>query len=78
MAKRDYKQNSLRTIYKNLIKTNRDAKVSVSSAEKRTRAELLDAVEDLFQGGKNSISPDKLRAFLTMLVLSSKNSSDDR
>jgi len=78
MAKRDYKQNSLRTIYKNLIKTNRDAKVSVSSAEKRTRAELLDAVEDLFQGGKSSISPDKLRAFLTMLVLSSKNSSDDR
>lgn len=78
MAKRDYKLSSLRTIYKNLIRTNRDTKVSVSSTEKRTRAELLDAVEDLFQGGKGSISPDKLRGFLTMLVLSSKNSSDDR
>lgn len=78
MAKRDYKLSSLRTLYKSLIKTNRDKKVSVSSAEKRTRAELLDAIEDLFQGGKKSISPDKLRAFLTMLVLSSNNSSDDR
>ena len=78
MAKRDYKLSSLRTSYKNLIKTNRDSKVSVASANKRDRAELLDAIEDLFQGGAKSISPDKLRAFLTMLVLSTKNSSDDR
>lgn len=78
MAKRDYKLSSLRTSYKNLIKTNRDSKVSVASTDKRDRAELLDAIEDLFQGGAKSISPDKLRAFLTMLVLSTKNSSDDR
>ena len=78
MAKRDYKLSSLRATYKGLIKTNRDTKVSVDSADKRTRAELLDSIEDLFQGGVGTITPEKLRAFLTMVVLSSKNSSDDR
>ena len=78
MAKRDYKLSSLRTLYTGLIKTNRDTKVSVASTEKRTRAELLDSIEDLFQGGAGTITPEKLRAFLTMVVLSTKNSSDDR
>ena len=78
MAKRDYKSSTLRTTYKNLIATNRDTKVTVSSDDKRTRAELLDAIEDLFQGGEGSITPEDLRAILTMIVLSNKNSSDDR
>ncbi len=78
MAKRDYKDSTLRNGYKSLVGTNRDTKVSVASSDKRTRAELLDSIEDLFQGGKNTITPEDLRAVLTMIVLSSNNSSDDR
>jgi len=78
MAKRDYKSSTLRNGYKSLVGTNRDTKVSVASSDKRTRAELLDSIEDLFQGGKNTITPEDLRAVLTMIVLSSNNSSDDR
>jgi len=78
MAKRDYTSSTLRNTYKRLISINRDSKVSVASTDKRDRAELLDAVENLFQGGVKSISPEKLRAFLTMLVLSTNNSTDDR
>lgn len=78
MAKRDYKDSTLRNGYKSLVGTNRDRKVSVASGDKRTRAELLDSIEDLFQGGVGTITPEKLRAFLTMVVLSSNNSSDDR
>jgi len=78
MAKRDYKSSSLRNIYKSLVGNNSDRKVSVTSSDKRTRAELLDSIEDLFQGGAGSITPEDLRAMLTMIVLSTKNSSDDR
>jgi len=78
MAKRDYKSSTLRNGYKSLVGTNSDRKVSVASSDKRTRAELLDSIEDLFQGGKNTITPEDLRAVLTMIVLSSNNSSDDR
>jgi hypothetical protein len=78
MAKRDYKDSTLRSGYKSLVGTNRDTKVSVASGDKRTRAELLDSIEDLFQGGENTITPEDLRAVLTMIVLSSNNSSDDR
>jgi hypothetical protein len=78
MAKRDYKDSTLRNGYKSLVGTNSDRKVSVASSDKRTRAELLDSIEDLFQGGKNTITPEDLRAVLTMIVLSNKNSSDDR
>ncbi len=78
MAKRDYKSKTVRSGYKSLVGTNRDTKVSVASSDKRTRAELLDSIEDLFQGGENTITPEDLRAVLTMMVLSSKNSSDDR
>ena len=78
MAKRDYKSSTLRNGYKSLVGTNSDRKVSVASSDKRTRAELLDSIEDLFQGGENTITPEDLRAILTMIVLSNKNSSDDR
>jgi len=78
MAKRDYKSSALRNIYKSLVGNNSDRTVSVTSSDKRTRAELLDSIEDLFQGGAGSISDEDLRAILTMIVLSTKNSSDDR
>lgn len=78
MAKRDYKSRTVRDSYKSLVVTNRDTKVSVAANDKRTRAELLDSIEDLFQGGVGTISAEDLRAILTMIVLSSKNSSDDR
>jgi len=41
MAKRDYTNSTLRSAYKSLIGTNRDSKVSVATADKRDRAELL-------------------------------------
>ena len=78
MAKRDYKSSSTRNPYKSLVGTNRDSKVPVGASDKRTRAELLDSIEDLFQGGAGSISAEDLRAILTMIVLSNKNTSDDR
>jgi len=78
MAKRDYKSSTLRNGYKSLVGTNSDRKVSVALGDKRTRAELLDSIEELFQGGTGTITSEKLRAFLTMVVLSSKNSSDDK
>lgn len=79
MAKRDYKATSLKSLYRGFMKTNKDTKVSVAKVDKRSRAELLDMVEELFEGGGDgSISSEKLRAFLHILVKSTKNSSDDR
>jgi len=78
MAKRDYKSSTLRNTYKSLVRKNKDTKVSVAATDKRTRAELLDSIEDLFQGGQGTISAEDLRAMLTMIVLSFKNSSDDK
>jgi len=77
MAKGDYKDSTRKTRYKALVGTNTDTKVDVSSDEKRKRAELLDMVEDLFQDGNKSITADKLRAFLHIMVKSVQNSSDD-
>jgi hypothetical protein len=78
MAKGDYKSSTRKSGYRTLIKTNRDSKVSVTSDDKRTRAELLDMVEELFDDPAGHITAEKLRAFLHMLVMSSKNSADDR
>lgn len=77
MAKGDYKDSSRKTRYKGLVSTNTDTKVTVAADEKRERAELLDMVEDLFQDGNKSITADKLRAFMHILVKSVQNSSDD-
>lgn len=78
MAKLDYKSTSLRTIYKNLVSTQKLTKVSVPKTEQRTRAELLDALEELFQtNGNKDITAEKLRSFLHILVKSTKNSLDD-
>ena len=77
MAKGDYKDSTRKTRYKSLVATNTDTKVTVASDEKRERAELLDMIEDLFQDGNKSITADKLRAFLHIMVKSVQNSSDD-
>jgi len=77
MAKGDYKDSTRKTRYKALVKTNTDTKVAVAVDEKRKRAELLDIIEDLFRDGNKSITADKLRAFLHIMVKSVQNSSDD-
>tara|TARA_R110000824_G_scaffold289302_3_gene477843 strand:+ start:2376 stop:2612 length:237 start_codon:yes stop_codon:yes gene_type:complete len=78
MAKGDYKDSTRKSSYRTLVKTNRDSKVSVASSDKRSRAELLDMVEELFETKAGGITAERLRAFLHMLVMSSKNSTDDR
>lgn len=78
MAKNDYTLRSIKDRYKALVRTNRDTKVTVDVSEKRTRAELLDMVEELFETGNKNITAEKLRAFLHILVKSTKNSADDR
>lgn len=77
MAKGDYKDSTRKTRYKALVKTNTDTKVTVAADEKRKRAELLDIIEDLFRDGNKTITADKLRAFLHIMVKSVQNSSDD-
>lgn len=77
MARGDYKNSTRKTRYKALVTTNTDTKVTVAADEKRERAELLDMIEDLFQDGNKSITADKLRAFLHIMVKSVQNSSDD-
>lgn len=77
MAKGDYKDSARKTRYKTLVTTNTDTKVTVAADEKRERAELLDMIEDLFRDGNKSITADKLRAFLHIMVKSVQNSSDD-
>ena len=77
MAKGDYKDSTRKTRYKSLVSTNTDTKVAVAADEKRERAELLDMIEDLFRDGNKSITADKLRAFLHIMVKSVQNSSDD-
>tara|TARA_R100000951_G_C2640920_1_gene180931 strand:- start:1116 stop:1457 length:342 start_codon:yes stop_codon:yes gene_type:complete len=77
MAKGDYTNTTRRAGYRTLVRKQTLAKVSVASDDKRTRAELLDMVEELFETKTRQITAEKLRAFLTVLVLSLDNSSDD-
>ena len=77
MAKGDYTNSTTRSGYRTMMATNSDSKVTVASNEKRDRAELLDMVEDLFQGEAGHITAEKLRAFCHILVKSVQNSSDD-
>ena len=69
MAKGDYKNSDVKSRYRNLAKARTDLKeasekIVVSNDDKRTRAELLDIVEEL-------------RAVLYMIINSLGNSSDD-
>ena len=84
--KKDYKDTEVRTKHRTKVPRVTLTKVEPADDDKRTRAELLDAIEDLFQntfysGRKQSydkeIDLESLRSILTMLVLSATNSSDD-
>ena len=75
--KKDYKNSDLRTKYKDLVKRQTLTKITVASEEKRSRAELLDMVEELFVGRQKRVDTEKLRAFFTMLVLANGNLTDD-
>ena len=84
--KKDYKDTEVRNIHRTKVPRVTLTKVEPADDDKRTRAELLDAIEDLFQntffsGRKQSydkeIDLESLRSILTMLVLSATNSSDD-
>ena len=78
MAKKDYKNSVVRTLYKTLLPKKKLVKVVVSKDETRSRAELLDMVEELFETKSKHITAENLRAFLHILVKSTKNSNDDR
>ena len=84
MAKGDYTDSSTRERYRELVvkPAQTPATVTVPDSEKRTRAELLDMVEELFQTKVKTGSdylPDfeKTRALLHILIKSVNNSSDD-
>ena len=46
--------------------------------EVRGRAELLDMLEEMFESKEKHITAESIRAFLSILVKSTKNSTDDR
>ncbi len=78
MAKGNYTDSTTRTGYKNKVREQTLTKVVVDSTEKRTRAELLDMVEELFETtGEKSITAETLRAFCHILLKSVQNTSDD-
>jgi len=90
MAKEDYTDSDLVDEYGELIRKPATAfpTVTVSNAEKRTRAELLDILEEIFDsestvGGGNvieqnvPIDPKNFRALVHMLIKSTVNTSDD-
>ena len=56
MAKLDYTNSSLKTKYKTIIKDQDLSKVTVSDNEKRSRAELLDMIEELFEAIKSNVA----------------------
>ncbi len=78
MAKGDYTSSQTINGYKAKVRQQTLNKVVVDSAEKRTRAELLDMVEELFETtGGGSITAETLRAFCHILLKSIQNISDD-
>jgi|TARA_R100000081_G_C4772923_1_gene146717 hypothetical protein len=78
MAKGDYTNSSTRNAYKTKVRQQTLTKVVVDSTEKRTRAELLDMVEELFETtGEKSITAETLRAFCHILLKSVQNTTDD-
>ena len=83
MSKKDYKDTNIKNRYKDLVEDPESdlVKVTVSSDEKRTRAELLDMIETLFVEDDmfvfNRSLIEKLRAMLHILIKSVDNSLDD-
>jgi butyrate kinase len=84
MAKQDYTNSSVINKYKTLVVKPgvTPSKITVADSEKRTRAELLDMVEELFQTKVETASDylpnfEKIRALLHILIKSVNNSEDD-
>ena len=89
MSKDNYRDTTLINKYKNLVRKPSSSLplVSVATEEKRTRAELLDILEDLFDS-ENAledgiieeqlpIDTEKFRAMMHILIKSLSNTSDD-
>jgi hypothetical protein len=85
--KRNYNDAEVRSKHQLLVLRKELSTLSRGDDDKRTRAELLDAIEDLFQDKivnlkkqsfEKDIDLESLRAILTMIVLSVTNSSDDK
>ena len=89
MSKDNYRDTTLINKYKNLVRKPSSSLplVSVATEEKRTRAELLDILEDLFDSENPledgiieeqlPIDTEKFRAMLHILIKSLSNTSDD-
>ena len=80
MAKLDYTNSDLKTKYKTIIRDQDLSKVTVETDEKRSRAELLDMVEELFEAEELMFNQDfmeKLKAILHIIIKSTNNSIDD-
>tara|TARA_R100000544_G_scaffold320_1_gene183 strand:+ start:604 stop:1179 length:576 start_codon:yes stop_codon:yes gene_type:complete len=82
MGKLDYTNSDLKNKYRGLVRDPSSdlAKITVASNEKRTRAELLDMLEELFEGDDLVFNPtfqDKFKAMVHILVKSIDNTLDD-
>jgi hypothetical protein len=86
VGKEDYKNSQVREKRRIKVPKVTLAKVELDNDDKRTRAELLDSIEELFQNTYHAgrklkydkdVDLDSLKAILTMLVLSAANNSDD-
>ena len=80
MAKLDYTNSDLKTKYKTIIRDQDLSKVTVDADEKRSRAELLDMLEELFEAEELMFNQDfmeKLKAILHIIIKSTNNSIDD-
>ena len=89
MSKDNYRDTTLINKYKDLIRKPSSSLplVSVASQEKRTRAELLDILEDLFDSENEledgvieeqlPINTESFRALMHILIKSASNTSDD-
>jgi|21_taG_2_1085346.scaffolds.fasta_scaffold22054_4 hypothetical protein len=80
MAKLDYTDSNLKAKYEAIVKDQTLSKVTVDSSTKRSRAELLDMVEELFETEELMFNQDfleKLKAMLHIIIKSTNNSIDD-
>ena len=89
MSKDNYRDTTLINKYKDLIRKPSSSLplVSVATEEKRTRADLLDILEDLFDSENDlgdgfieeqvPINTENFRALMHILIKSASNTSDD-
>jgi hypothetical protein len=89
MSKDNYRDTTLINKYKDLVRKPSLSLplVSVATEEKRTRAELLDILEDLFDSENDlgdgvieeqlPIDTESFRAMMHILIKSASNTSDD-